>query len=72
MDDINDISRAINELEQKKEQLDALILFLKKAGSQNPQYYQIENCETEYELANFQIDQLKKIQQARKKLDRKP
>ena len=63
---MNDINRAIWELEQKKEQLNALILFLTKAGPANPQYHRISNCQCEYELTVSQLIQLNKIQQAQK------
>jgi archaellum component FlaC len=55
------IKGAINELEEKKQQLKALIEFLRQSGQSNPQYYQIKTCESEYELASRQINEFKEI-----------
>lgn len=56
-----EIYLAINELEEKKVQLQCLINFLRESGPSNPQYYQIKNCQKEYDLAISQINEFNTI-----------
>jgi len=54
-----DKNSVVKHLEQRKEQLRALILVLENRGEDHPQYNQLEKCKTDYQTVINQLNQLK-------------
>lgn len=54
-----DKAQIIKHLEERKEQLNALIIHLEHRGKNHPQYNQLENCKSELDLVISQLKRLK-------------
>lgn len=50
----------IQYLEQEKERLTALVLYLESQGVGNPQYHQLDNCKKELKTVISQLERLNK------------